>query len=109
LRRLTPLAASAPKAASAAQRAKVEGLACVVCEARDGVDPAHLVPRSLGGCDDPACVVALCRIHHRAYDRGELDLVAYLEPRSRAEVCHAVAHLGLVGALRRLSGRRDAR
>jgi hypothetical protein len=53
-------------------------------------------------------VVALCRIHHRACDRGALDLVPFLEPRFRAEAAHAVAHVGLVGTLRRLSGRRDA-
>ena len=52
------------------------------------------------------CVVALCRAHHRAYDRGGLDLVPHLEPRHRAQAAHAVAHLGLVGALRRLSGGR---
>jgi hypothetical protein len=67
----------------------------------------HLVPRSLGGCDDAACVVALCRRHHRAYDRGTLDLLPYLEPNSRFEICHAVGRLGIVGALRRLTGRRD--
>jgi hypothetical protein len=37
-----------------------------------------------------------------------LDLVPHLEPHHRAEAAHAVGHLGLVGALRRLSGRRDA-
>ena len=61
------------------------------------VDPAHLVPRSLGGCDHAHCVVALCRAHHRAYDRGELDLVPS-SSRPPAEAAHAVAHLGLVGA-----------
>jgi hypothetical protein len=93
-------------AASAAQRAKVRGRVCLVCGARAAVDPAHLVPRSLGGCEDADCVVALCRSHHRAYDRGDLDLVPYLEPGHRAEVAHTVGHLGLVGALRRLSGSR---
>jgi hypothetical protein len=66
------------------------------------------VPRALGGCDDPLCVVALRRAHHRAYDRGRLDLVPYLEPRFRDQIAHAVGHVGLVGALRRRSGRRDA-
>jgi hypothetical protein len=94
--------------ASAAQRAAVRGAPCIVCAARTAIDPAHLVPRGIGGCDDARCVVALCRIHHRAYDRGRLDLVPYLEPRHRAQAAHAVAHLGLIGALRRLSGRRDA-
>ena len=41
-------------------------------------------------------------MHHRAYDTGRLELLPYLEPRWRAEVAHAVLHLGLVGAYRRL-------
>jgi len=53
-------------------------------------------------------VVALRRTHHRAYDAARLDLVPFLEPDHRREVGHAVGHLGLLGALRRLSGRRDA-
>jgi HNH endonuclease len=64
----------APMAASPAQRRKVAGAPCVVCGKRTAIDPAHLVPRSMGGCDDPECVVALCRRHHRAYDGGFLDL-----------------------------------
>jgi hypothetical protein len=108
LRRTAPLECSPVAAASRVQRDRVRGAPCVVCGTRLRVDPAHLVPRSLGGCDDALCVVALCRTHHRVYDRGRLDLVPYLEPRFRAEVAHAVGHLGLVGALRRLSGRRGA-
>jgi hypothetical protein len=92
--------------ASPAQRAKITGARCVVCGAVTRSDPAHLVPRALGGCDEPECVVALCRAHHRAYDRGELDLLPHLEPRYRVEIAHAVMHLGLIGALRRLTGRR---
>jgi hypothetical protein len=107
LPRRTPLERRALAPASPAQPDTVRGAACIVCATRSAIDPAHLVPRPLGGCDDPLCVVALCRIHHRAYDRGALDLVPYLEPRYRAGAAHAVAHLGLVGALRRLSGRRD--
>jgi len=71
-----------------------------------GVDPAHLVPRSLGGCDDAACCVPLCRRCHRAYDRGELDILPYLEPAFRTELAHALGHIGLVGLLRRVTGRR---
>ncbi len=70
-----------------------------------GVTPAHLAARARGGCDDAPCVVPLCWRHHRAFDTGRLDLLPYLEPRWRAEIAHAVAHLGLVGALRRLTGR----
>src|SRR6185295_15345433 len=91
LTRATPLARGAPlrsstsswgapMAASPTQRPKVAGARCVVCGKRAAVDPAHLVPRSMGGCDEPECVVALCRRHHRAYDGGSLDLLPYLEP-----------------------------
>lgn len=66
------------------------------------IAPAYLIPRSLGGCGDALCVVPLCRRCHRAYDRGELDLVASLEPAWRAQLAHAVGHAGLIGALRRL-------
>ncbi len=68
----------------------------------------HLIPRSLGGCGDQLCVIPACRVHHRAYDRGELDLVPYLEPAWREQLAHPVGHVGLIGALRRISGgRRD--
>jgi hypothetical protein len=106
LRRRTPLARSGSLAASAAQRDKVSGGHCLVCATTSRIDPAHLIPRSLGGCDHPDCVVALCRLHHRAYDHGQLDLVAHLEPPFRREAAHAVAHVGLAGALRRISGQR---
>jgi hypothetical protein len=108
LRRRTPLNRSPSLVASDAQRDKVAALCCVVCAATTRIDPAHVSPRALGGCDHPDCVVPLCRTHHRAYDRGELDLVAYLEPRWRREAAHAVAHVGLAGALRRISSDRSA-
>ena len=93
--------------ASDAQREKIIGGACVVCLQTKGITPAHLAPRSLGGCDHPDCVVPLCWTHHRAYDTGRLELLPHLEPLWRAEVAHAVSHLGLIGAVRRLApGRR---
>jgi hypothetical protein len=52
-------------------------------------------------------VVPLCRRCHGAYDRGDLDLLPYLEPAWRAQLAHAVGHLGLIGALRRVSGHRE--
>jgi hypothetical protein len=105
LRRLTPLRRTAVSPASEAQRAKVAGQGCLVCGKRP-VDPAHLVPRSLGGCDHPDCVIPLDRCCHRAYDRGELDLLAQLEPRFRAELAHALRHLPLIAVLRRVTGMR---
>jgi hypothetical protein len=92
-------------AATGAQRAAVAGRRCIVCGSDRRVDPSHLISRSLGGCGDPLCVTALCRRWHGAYDRGELDLLPYQEPGRRAQVAHAVGHIGLVGALRTISGR----
>jgi hypothetical protein len=93
-------------AASDAQRAAVAGRCCVVWGTDRRIDPAHLIPRSLGGCGDALCVIPACRDHHRAYDRGELDLLPYLEPGWRTQLAHAVGHVGLIGALRRISGHR---
>ncbi|MDQ3723412.1 MAG: HNH endonuclease [Actinomycetota bacterium] len=106
LTRHTPLARRPFAPASPAQRAKVKGERCLVCNKATRIDPAHLVPRARGGCDEALCVIALCRPCHRLYDSGGLDLVAYLEPGLRAEAAHAVGHLGLAGALRRISGTR---
>jgi hypothetical protein len=97
----------APFGASEAQREKIVGGACVVCRQTKGITPAHLAPRSLGGCDHPDCVLPLCWLHHRAYDTGRLELLPHLEPQWRAEIAHAVMHLGLIGAVRRMApGRR---
>jgi hypothetical protein len=104
LKRTTPLTRSPALAASEAQRHAVAGRPCIVCGAKSGGDPAHVIPKSLGGCSHELCCVSLCR----AYDTGRLDLLPYLEPVWRAQLAHAVGHVGLIGALRRISGsRRD--
>lgn len=100
-------------AASKAQREKVRGMACAFCgEMADeylAIDPAHVCARGMGGCDEPECVIPLCRGQlsgvgcHRLFDEGLLDLIAKLEPAFRAEVAHAVMHLGLEGARVRLA------
>lgn len=107
LQRKTPLQRTTSLTATDEQRAAVAGRTCIACGSEHRVDPSHLIPRSLGGCGDPLCVTALCRRCHRAYDSGELDLLPYLEPAWRAQVAHAVGHVGLVGALRRITGERD--
>jgi len=104
LRRSKPLKRTASMTATKAQRDAVAGRICIVCGADKWIDPAHLIPRSLGGCGDALCVVPLCRRCHRAYDRRELDLVPSLEPAWRSQLAHAVGHAGLIGALRRISG-----
>jgi 5-methylcytosine-specific restriction endonuclease McrA len=100
---VTPLRGSVVSPTSEAQRRKVAGRPCLVCGRRP-VDAAHLVPRSLGGCDEPDCVVPLCRRCHRAYDDGELDLLPHLEPGYRVELAHALRHLSLLALLRRVTG-----
>jgi hypothetical protein len=106
LQRSTPLRRTPSMAGTDAQRTAVAGQKCIVCGTDRRIDPAHLIARSLGGCDDALCVVPACRRCHRAYDRGELDLLPYLEPVWRAQLAHAVGHVGLIGALRRISGNR---
>jgi hypothetical protein len=91
--------------ASAKQREKVAGARCLVC-GRVPCDPAHLVPRSLGGCDDADCVVPLCRPCHRDFDEHRLCLLPYLEPRYRPELAHALLHLRLVALVERVTGER---
>jgi hypothetical protein len=108
LQRSTPLRRTPSMAATERQRAAVAGQVCIVCGSDRLIDAAHLIPRSLGGCGDTLCVVPLCRVHHRAYDRGELDLLPYLEPAWRSQLAHAVGHVGLIGALPRISGQRAA-
>lgn len=59
-------------AVAPAQRAKVKLLVCLGCgrevdpdaSGEWTIDPAHLVPRSAGGCDDALCVLPLCRHHY---------------------------------------------
>jgi hypothetical protein len=52
--------------------------------------------------------VPLCRRCHRAYDRGELDLLPHLEPHFRPELARALTHLPLIAVLRRVTGVRWA-
>lgn len=63
--------------ASPAQRAKVKDALSIV-SAQGPCDPAHVTPRSAGGCDHPDCVVPLTRREHRDYDDGKLDILGVL-------------------------------
>lgn len=86
---------------------------CRVCgEHRVRLEAAHTVGREhdrlidpeqpdMGRYVDPADVVPLCVTHHRAFDARELDLLPHL---TLAEQAAAAAHVGLVAALRRLTG-----
>ena len=93
--------------ASAEQKAKVERegprLETLISIPAEEVDPAHIVPRGIGGCDHEDCVIGLKRADHRAYDRGEVDILPHLTLEEQA---HTVSHLGILGALKRTTGER---
>lgn len=78
--------------ASSSQRAKVKAQVCAVCQA-EHVDAAHLTPRSFRGCEHEDCVIGLCRVHHRAFDDGALDLLPFLSGGGfEAELAHMQGH-----------------
>lgn len=96
--------------ASRAQRNKVQAEGkCRVCGIPDTVatlDPAHVADRSIGGCDQPDCTIPLCRaVCHPAYDEHRLDLLPYA---TKAEQAHAVSHLGIAAAFKRITNDREA-
>jgi hypothetical protein len=103
--------------ASPAQRAKVADMPCIVtgAEGIEGaiVDPAHLWPRSMGGCSDPLCVVPLRRDIHDLFEDGKFDLYPYLTPARhsdawKAELIHALEHadMSMTRLLHELTGER---
>lgn len=90
--------------ASFAQRLKVRDAACANC-GHQGCDPAHLTARGQGGCDDPACVIGLCRSCHTRFDRGDLDLEPVIALRKFSEErSHMAHHLSFAQCIRRLRG-----
>lgn len=84
-------------------RAKVDDERCCrVCQSRDHVEAAHTIGRKYDGpIVDSRDIVPLCRTHHTAYDKHELDLLPYL---THEEQTAAVSHVGIVSAMRRLTG-----
>lgn len=53
---------------------------CAVCDfgIPEGLDAAHLVPKSSSGSDDARNGLALCVLHHRLFDRG----LFFIDPSS---------------------------
>jgi hypothetical protein len=82
-------------AVTKAQRDKVRDQYCLSCgrdPAEAKIDPAHLWPRGMGGCDAADCVVPLCRDCHRLYDAHKLDLLpALLAGGFWTELAHPTA------------------
>lgn len=110
-KRKAPAKRRAPiSAASPAQREKVRDAVSII-SGQGPCDPAHIVSRAKGGCNDPLCVVALTRDEHRAYDQGDLDLLPHLiRARKIPELQHALAHAdgSLLRLLERVTNRRWA-
>jgi cytochrome c553 len=76
--------------------------------ASGGVDPGIRCRARAEGAGDPDCVVALCRLCHRAFEDGRLDLLPHLEPRHRPELAHGLSPLGVIELLERLTAERWA-
>lgn len=94
--------------ASSEQRAKVDGAVSII-SAQSPCDPAHLWPRSKGGCDSADCIVPLTRWEHRAFDDGKLDLLpALIAGGFWAELGHMLTEhqVSPTRMLERLTGQR---
>lgn len=78
---------------------------CRSCGTPDSIhplDPAHTIPKSLGGKATYDSVIPLCRACHDAQHRGEVDLLSLM---TREEQVGAVRAVGLARAYRYLAGR----
>ena len=108
-----------------AARAKVDAEGCRLSGATQGVEAAHIIGRSQDfftlGCDryklhaktltvEPLRIVPLRADLHRAYDRGEIDLLPNLTLEEQVQAVRDAG--GIEAARRRLIGsgawRRDA-
>ena len=81
------------------RKVRAEGR-CRNCGSRDRLDPAHTIPRSLGGKNLPESVIPLCRRCHDAQHRGELELLPLMRPEEHAEAARVV---GIARAFRYLT------
>lgn len=57
-----------------------QGAKCAVCDfcVPEGLDAAHLAPKSSLGSNDPRNGLVLCALHHRLFDRG----LFYFDPET---------------------------
>lgn len=81
-------------------RRKVYGQPCRNCGSRQNIDPAHTIPRSLGGKNLAESVIPLCRRCHDAQHRNELELLPLMR---REEQMEAVRVVGIARAFRYLT------
>jgi hypothetical protein len=119
LRRTTPLKGSASRSRSRAispaspeQKAKVKRIGfCIVTGDMEGLTPAHLWPRGMGGCDHEDCIVPLHYEEHRLFDEHKLDLLPHLlAHHCWVELAHMVEahHVDPIHMVERLTGERWA-
>ena len=95
--------------ASKEQRLKVATATCAFCGRPGPCDPAHLTSRAQGGCDDPLCVIPLCRLCHTWFDTGQIDMEGVLAlEKWRDERGHMAWHAPFAVCQHRLRGRREA-
>lgn len=73
---------------------------CRNCGSRDQLDPAHTIPRSLGGKNLAESVIPLCRRCHDAQHRHALELLPLMRKDEQME---AVRVVGLARAYRYLT------
>lgn len=85
---------------AAKTKVRDEGM-CRMCASTDILDPAHIIPRSLGGGMESNDVVPLCRSCHSEYDAQRLDLLPIL---TREEQVRAVELVGIARAYRIITG-----
>jgi 5-methylcytosine-specific restriction endonuclease McrA len=53
---------------------------CRICGSFYGIDPHHVVYRSLGGTNDPRNIIPACRPCHIAIHDKAIDLLSHLLP-----------------------------
>lgn len=73
---------------------------CRNCGSRQRLDPAHTIPRSLGGGSHADSVIPLCRSCHDAQHRGEIEMLALMTTEEQVE---AVRVVGIARAYRVLT------
>lgn len=84
-----------------AARRKVHGQPCRNCGSKENIDPAHTIPRSLGGRNLPASVIPLCRrCHDRQHTTNDFELLPLMREDEQVE---AVRVVGLARAYRYLT------
>ncbi|MEZ4504712.1 MAG: HNH endonuclease [Thermomicrobiales bacterium] len=50
-----------------------DGYRCTICGSREQLEVHHIVPRRLGGSNDPENLVTVCAACHRRMDRESLE------------------------------------